>query len=106
MGGWRSGALAAVLGVLVGASPAMAQRIAVDDPDFVTLGVGAFTRGGGKNLGSNVEFRTGAELAWRFDDRSRLGVALHHISNAGLTQRNPGTETIMLNYSIPLTLLR
>jgi lipid A 3-O-deacylase len=68
--------------------------------------VGAFTRGNGKNLGSNVEFRTGAELAYRFDDRSRLGLALHHISNAGITKQNPGTETLMLIYSIPLTLLK
>ena len=63
---------------------------------------GFFERGSGTNLGSWWEFRTGAELAWRFADLSRLGVAFHHTSNAGLTKRNPGEQSIMLMYSIPM----
>lgn len=63
---------------------------------------GYFARGSGTNLGSWWEFRSGAELAWRFADRSRLGVAFHHTSNAGLTERNPGAQSIMLMYSVPL----
>jgi lipid A 3-O-deacylase len=68
--------------------------------------VGAFTKGSGKDLGSTVEFRTGAELAYRFDDRSRLGLAFHHLSNAGISTHNPGTESLMLMYSLPFDLLR
>jgi lipid A 3-O-deacylase len=63
---------------------------------------GVFEPGGGTNLGSWVEFRTGAELAWRFADRSRIGVAVSHTSNAGLARRNPGEQSIVLIYSIPL----
>ena len=63
---------------------------------------GYFARGSGTNLGSWWEFRSGAELAWRFDDMSRLGVAVHHISNAGLTKRNPGEQSVLLMYSVPL----
>ena len=55
-----------------------------------------------RNLGSWVEFRSGAEFDYRFDDFSRLGFSFHHISNAGLTQRNPGEEEALINYSIPL----
>ena len=62
---------------------------------------GYFARGRGTNLGSWWEFRTGAELAWRFDDMSRLGVAVHHTSNAGLTRRNPGEQSVLVMYSIP-----
>jgi len=29
-------------------------------------------------------------------------VTFHHISNAGITQRNPGVEEALLEYSIPL----
>jgi lipid A 3-O-deacylase len=43
------------------------------------------------------------ELAYRFDDRSRLGLSLSHYSNASLSDKNPGTEAIMINYSIPFT---
>jgi lipid A 3-O-deacylase len=68
--------------------------------------VGAFHDGDGKDLGSALEFRTGAELAWRFADRSRLGIGLHHISNASIGDDNPGTEIVSLVYSIPLDYLR
>jgi hypothetical protein len=68
--------------------------------------LGYFDRGDGKNLGSHLEFRTGAEFAYRFADRSRLGVSFHHISNAGITQRNPGTETLAVVYSLPITFLK
>jgi lipid A 3-O-deacylase len=63
---------------------------------------GYFYRGSGTNLGSWWEFRTGAELAWRFRDLSRLGVAVHHTSNAGLTRRNPGAQSVVLMYSLPI----
>ena len=41
------------------------------------------------------------EIAYRFDDRSRLGVAISHYSNAGLGDTNPGTATLSLYFSIP-----
>lgn len=66
---------------------------------------GAFYEGDGKDLGSTAEFRTGAELAWRFEDRSRLGLAFHHISNASIGDKNPGVEILSINYSIPIDLL-
>lgn len=67
-----------------------------------TAAAGYFARGNGTNLGSWWEFRTGAELAWRFPDSSRIGVAVNHTSNAGLTKRNPGAQSVVLMYSIPL----
>ncbi len=54
------------------------------------------------DMGHVVEFRSQLEVAYRFDDRSRLGLAISHYSNAGLGDRNPGTETLSLYYSIPL----
>jgi len=66
------------------------------------VAAGYFSRGNGTNLGSWMEFRSGAEFAWRLPDQSRIGVAVHHTSNAGLTKRNPGAQTIALIYSIPL----
>jgi lipid A 3-O-deacylase len=66
------------------------------------VAAGYFARGSGTNLGSWWEFRSGAELAWRFENMSRLGVAVHHTSNAGLTKRNPGEQSVLLMYSVPL----
>ena len=63
---------------------------------------GLYSDGDGKDLGSTIEFRTGLELAYRFDDYSRFGLAFHHISNASIDENNPGTESLTLTYSIPL----
>jgi lipid A 3-O-deacylase len=64
---------------------------------------GVYADGNGKELGYWLEFRSSGELAYRFDDRSRIGVMINHISNAGLGDRNPGTEVMMLSYSTPLS---
>ena len=55
------------------------------------------------DLGHVVEFRSQLEIAYRFDDRSRLGLSVSHYSNASLGNKNPGTETILLNCSLPLS---
>ncbi len=68
-------------------------------PNFA---IGGYRRGGSKDLGSVIEFRSGLEIAYRFDDRSRLGIAFSHISNASIDDNNPGTESLVLVYSIPL----
>lgn len=67
--------------------------------------MGVYTQGDGQNLGHVIEFRSGFELAYRFDDHSRLGVAVHHLSNASIGADNPGTETALIYYSIPLNSL-
>lgn len=61
-----------------------------------------YFEGDSKDLGHVVEFRSGIELSYRFDDASRLGIALHHLSNASLDDDNPGTETLNLYYMTPL----
>ena len=68
-------------------------------PNFA---IGGYRRGSSKDLGSVIEFRSGLEIAYRFADHARLGVALSHISNAGISDNNPGTESLVLSYSIPL----
>jgi lipid A 3-O-deacylase len=67
-----------------------------------TIAGGYWYRGGGLNLGSWWEFRSGAELDYRFADKSRLGIAFYHMSNAGLTKENPGAQTLLLLYTVPL----
>lgn len=60
--------------------------------------------GGDKDLdlGHPLEFRSQLEVAYRFDDRSRLGLAISHYSNASLGDTNPGSETLSVYYSIPM----
>jgi lipid A 3-O-deacylase len=64
--------------------------------------IGFYQRGGGTPLGSWVEFRTGAELDYKFEDQRRIGVVVQHMSNAGLTKNNPGEQEILVTYQLPL----
>lgn len=65
---------------------------------------GAFHQGNGKDLGHWIEFRSGLELSYQFEDQSRLGLNFNHISNASLGDRNPGAETLFLVYQHPLNM--
>lgn len=67
------------------------------------LAAGFYWAGKGKNLGYPIEFRSGVELGWQFDDFRRLGIHFYHLSNASLGKRNPGEESLVLYYDIPLT---
>ncbi len=68
-------------------------------PNFAA---GLYADGDGKDLGHVVEFRSALDLAWRFDNRARLGLSFYHISNASISSNNPGTEVLSVVYSIPL----
>jgi len=54
------------------------------------------------DLGHELEFRSRLEIAYRFRDKSRLGFSISHSSNASIGDTNPGTESLMVNVSIPL----
>jgi lipid A 3-O-deacylase len=68
-------------------------------PSFVA---GAYHDGNGKDLGHTVEFRSGLEISYRFDNRARVGAMVYHISNASIGDSNPGTEVLSFTYGIPL----
>lgn len=63
--------------------------------------VGYFEEGDGRDLGYELEFRTGVELGYLFAGGIGVGVAFHHISNASLGDENPGVETLTVNVSVP-----
>lgn len=67
-----------------------------------SFGVGAYGEGHGKKLGSTVEFRSQFEGGYQFEDGKRVSLAFSHISNAGLTRHNPGTEALTINLQLPI----
>ena len=66
------------------------------------FGGGYYNAASGFDLGFDAEFRTSLELAKRFRNGHRLGLSFSHLSNGSLSEKNPGTESIGLVYSIPL----
>jgi len=63
---------------------------------------GYYWQGHGKNLGYPIEFRSGVELGWQFCNWHRLGIHFYHLSNASLGSRNPGEESLIMFYDIPI----
>lgn len=67
-----------------------------------SIAVGAYKRGGGFDFGQSVIFRAGTELAYEFDDQSRIGLNFHVLTNGDSTGRRDRTEVIGLAYTVPL----
>ena len=64
---------------------------------------GYYWQAQGKDLGYPIEFRSGLELGWQFSDYRRVGVHFYHLSNASLGRRNPGEESLVFFYDIPIS---
>ena len=70
----------------------------VASPGFA---IGTYGKGDGKKLGGILEFRSSFEIAYRLNNRGRVGIQIGHLSNASLYDENPGAEFAILNYSMP-----
>lgn len=67
-------------------------------PNFVA---GYYHAGSRGVLGGELQFRTGFEFSYEFEDKTRVGIALNHISNANLYAKNPGSETVLVSVQFP-----
>ncbi len=67
-----------------------------------SFGLGAFKNSEEINLGSKLEFRSGIEIAYQFRNKIRAGVAIFHLSNGGIANRNPGTEALVFSLCFPI----
>ena len=70
-----------------------------------SLGVGLLEEGDSRELGSVIEFRSMLEIGYAFDNGMRLTGQLSHISNAGLTETNPGVNILGAYLHVPESLL-
>jgi lipid A 3-O-deacylase len=61
--------------------------------------VGYYDRGDGRDLGGPVEFRSALDLAYRVSAHAAVGLSFYHLSNAGLYDPNPGSESLVLTVS-------
>ncbi len=61
--------------------------------------VSLYEQGDGKDLGGVVEFRSNLELSTALTAKSRLALAVYHLSNAGLYEDNPGSNSLVLAWS-------
>jgi hypothetical protein len=60
--------------------------------------LGLYDRSPEFDLGGPLEFRTSLGLSYRLANGARLGVCLYHLSNGGIYEPNPGSESLVLTY--------
>jgi lipid A 3-O-deacylase len=70
-----------------------------------SFGAGLYGRGDGRDLGSVVEFRSQLELGYRFENEMRVSLAYSHISNANLSDTNPGVDIISAYLHVPVDMI-
>ena len=51
----------------------------------------------GKEMGLPIEFKSEVELYLNLSQDTYLGITWHHISNADLGYKNPGSDSILIN---------
>ena len=57
---------------------------------------GLYSNGDGKDLGNTLQFKSEVNLFYSLSNTTRIGLGSHHISNAGLSSVNPGTNNFYL----------
>lgn len=63
---------------------------------------GLYYQGNGRNLGYPLEFRSGLELCFKYKNGMRIGGQFYHLSNASLSNKNPGMNALVFILSLPL----
>ena len=66
-----------------------------------SFGVGYYDDGNGLKLGNKIEFRSTFEISYELKNKNRIAGAFGHISNANLSNINPGVEIISFSYQVP-----
>lgn len=69
-----------------------------------SVAVGAYKEGAGYDLDRTFAVRYGTEIAYQFEDKSRLGLNAHVISNARSFDKSDRTEILSLVYTMPTSI--
>ncbi len=67
------------------------------------IAAGVWSRGSSFDLGGTVEFNESLELDYKFAGDYRAGVRIAHLSNASLYDYNPGANSLMATFSVPIS---
>jgi len=85
------------IGLGVSAEKRLSGRIKI----AASTGIGRFSNIN-LNLGSKTEFRSGVDLFYRISRKVMLVMSFYHYSNGGISDYNPGAESVAFRVVIPL----
>ncbi len=66
------------------------------------FGIALYEKGDSKDLGGTLEFRSALELGHQWPNLHRVAFGIYHLSNAGIHDLNPGSNSLIVTYSLPL----
>lgn len=66
-----------------------------------SVAVGGYKKGDGYDLDRSVVYKAGTELAYQFNDKSRLGLNFHVLTNGTSLNRADRAEIVALTYTMP-----
>jgi hypothetical protein len=77
------------------------QRINLGHSWFIDVitSVGFYEEGDGKDIGGELEFRSGVAVGRRLRGGSRVSFGFFHLSNSSYYRRNPGVNSLLLRWS-------
>ena len=77
------------------------QRINLGRSWFIDVitSVGFYEEGDGKDIGGELEFRSGIAVGRRLRGGSRVSFGFFHLSNSSYYRRNPGVNSLLLRWS-------
>ncbi len=64
------------------------------------INLAAWEQGDSRDLGGTFQFMSEAYVGYRLPWNDLLGVSLQHISNAGIHDDNPGTDIVLVTYTV------
>ena len=85
------------IGLGISAEKRLSSRIKI----AISTGIGRFSNIN-LDLGSKTEFRSGVDLFYRISRKMMLVMSFYHYSNGGISDYNPGAESVALRVVIPL----
>ena len=63
-----------------------------------SLAVSYYEKGDGKDLGHEIEFRSGLGLFYSLPRGGAVGLGVYHLSNASISSTNPGANSVLLRF--------
>lgn len=100
---WAGLDLTSELSAWAGAGLLLDLKLAENIYLLPSFGIGLYAQGNSEtDLDFPLAFRSQLELAYRFENSSRISLAFSHLSNASLGRHNPGAESLVLYYHKPL----
>jgi lipid A 3-O-deacylase len=100
------GAMATTRGALLGYA-GMGVPFNITDHVFVmpSFSIGGYKHGSDYDLGKKIVERPGVEIAYQFDDKSRLGLSFDVLTAGTSLQSRARAEMVSLTYTMPLNTL-